>query len=746
MPVRVRPGRPWRRARRPAVEAESAATALADAGAVSSLLDEAGELDGRLATPTRPRLPALALYRPAAARLPGPARVGGGPAARAGPLSGAPQGPAVGGGAGRADRRPGRRRHRPATAAPAWPRGRRRPPHLLPAARRDRRPSGAPARLSAGAPRPDRLPCGHLPTSPPTPPSGAPGRSRSATWRSSRLRAAKIAAALVGLSLPVFLREATRERDRRAFWTLAGALQLKLLGALARYHVAYRTYGGVADAEDYHGRGSRIAQGEFEGTMNPRFSSFVGSNFVRRLTGEVYKVIGPSRLGGFLVFSWLGVLGPLPVSPRFCDRCPQGARRRYSRLVLVLAVAPLLALQHRQGRVDGVQPRHRRLRGGPRPGRAAAAGARPRRGGDAGRWRGCAPMSPGCSGPRWPPPTWSGGRRARALGIGALAAAQVLRGEPLPADVGHRDSGGQRRGARADHAADIEAAARSSRRRSFSSPAQAPLVPADRPLPPPPAGGTQPSVAGHRGRGDAAARPVRSPGRPGRWRRCAARGPALRRVCLAYSALFFAAYLGDRELRRPGPPARAASAVLFGPALRPAASESAAVRPGSAVRKAAKAAVLPAGAVSAAPPGRPGDPALSPRRRGRGRDLALAAGLRAPARPPRRARARPLAGRRPARRPGGGVVVSFDDGYRDFHRAGAAAARPLPVPAVLYLDHRLVAGEEGRGGPRGAHLAAAREAVATGLVTVGAHTHTHADLSRALRATTPSGRCGGPRS
>ena len=54
MPVRVRPGRPWRRARRPAVEAESAATALADAGAVSSLLDEAGELDGRLATPRDP--------------------------------------------------------------------------------------------------------------------------------------------------------------------------------------------------------------------------------------------------------------------------------------------------------------------------------------------------------------------------------------------------------------------------------------------------------------------------------------------------------------------------------------------------------------------------------------------------------------------------------------------------------------------------------------------------------------------
>jgi GNAT superfamily N-acetyltransferase len=54
MPVRVRPGRPWQRTRHAAVEAESAATALADADAVSALVEEAGELDGRLATPRDP--------------------------------------------------------------------------------------------------------------------------------------------------------------------------------------------------------------------------------------------------------------------------------------------------------------------------------------------------------------------------------------------------------------------------------------------------------------------------------------------------------------------------------------------------------------------------------------------------------------------------------------------------------------------------------------------------------------------
>ncbi len=55
MPVRVRPGRPWRRAAAPRRSRRRAQlTALADADAVSSLLDEAGELDGRLATPRDP--------------------------------------------------------------------------------------------------------------------------------------------------------------------------------------------------------------------------------------------------------------------------------------------------------------------------------------------------------------------------------------------------------------------------------------------------------------------------------------------------------------------------------------------------------------------------------------------------------------------------------------------------------------------------------------------------------------------
>lgn len=77
---------------------------------------------------------------------------------------------------------------------------------------------------------------------------------------------------------------------------------------------------------------------------------------------------------------------------------------------------------------------------------------------------------------------------------------------------------------------------------------------------------------------------------------------------------------------------------------------------------------------------------------------------------------------------GGGVVVTFDDGTRDFHEHALPVLVRYRIPALLYLATGLV----GNGGSEGAltwrHL---EEAVDTGLVTVGSHTHGHADLTGA---------------
>jgi peptidoglycan/xylan/chitin deacetylase (PgdA/CDA1 family) len=79
---------------------------------------------------------------------------------------------------------------------------------------------------------------------------------------------------------------------------------------------------------------------------------------------------------------------------------------------------------------------------------------------------------------------------------------------------------------------------------------------------------------------------------------------------------------------------------------------------------------------------------------------------------------------------GGGVVVTFDDGYRDFHDAALPLLVKHRIPAVLYLATSLVA--NGHGVPPGDALTWTQlgEAVDTGLVTIGSHTHGHADLSK----------------
>lgn len=78
---------------------------------------------------------------------------------------------------------------------------------------------------------------------------------------------------------------------------------------------------------------------------------------------------------------------------------------------------------------------------------------------------------------------------------------------------------------------------------------------------------------------------------------------------------------------------------------------------------------------------------------------------------------------------GGGVVVTIDDGYRDFYANVLPLLTRYRVPAVLYLATSLVA--NGNRDPNALTWSQLEEAAATRLVTFGAHTHSHADLSRA---------------
>ena len=78
------------------------------------------------------------------------------------------------------------------------------------------------------------------------------------------------------------------------------------------------------------------------------------------------------------------------------------------------------------------------------------------------------------------------------------------------------------------------------------------------------------------------------------------------------------------------------------------------------------------------------------------------------------------------------VVVTFDDGTSDFVDHAMPVLERFGIPATLYLATSFV--ERGEPLPYGApppSWAGLRDAMASGLLTVGSHTHTHALLDRA---------------
>jgi hypothetical protein len=78
----------------------------------------------------------------------------------------------------------------------------------------------------------------------------------------------------------------------------------------------------------------------------------------------------------------------------------------------------------------------------------------------------------------------------------------------------------------------------------------------------------------------------------------------------------------------------------------------------------------------------------------------------------------------------GGVAVTIDDGFIDFYNNVLPLIVESRVPVLLYLATGLVAPTEGAGSDALTWDQLA-DAISTGLVEVGAHTHSHANLGSA---------------
>ena len=148
--------------------------------------------------------------------------------------------------------------------------------------------------------------------------------------------------ALMAIGTPVLARIAAANPDRDVFRLLMLAMALKLLCAFPRYLMAFVLYGGAADAKMYHRRGSELAA--YLDRTDLLSSGFhydlgmkvAGTGFVIIVTGLVYAVTGPSLVGGFLVFSWLGFWGLLLFWRALQIAYPEADHRRYAKLVFFL--------------------------------------------------------------------------------------------------------------------------------------------------------------------------------------------------------------------------------------------------------------------------------------------------------------------------------------------------------------------------------------------------------------------------
>lgn len=138
-------------------------------------------------------------------------------------------------------------------------------------------------------------------------------------------------------SVPLLARAGRGEPGTWFLRLLVAAFVLKALATVARYLMAFVLYDGSADAAVYDKEGTRLAEAYRAGDVGAEIGrDFVGTGFVRVLTGIVYTITGPSIFVAFAVFSWLGFWGLYLLYRAFRIGVPDGDAKRYAVLVLLL--------------------------------------------------------------------------------------------------------------------------------------------------------------------------------------------------------------------------------------------------------------------------------------------------------------------------------------------------------------------------------------------------------------------------
>ena len=114
-------------------------------------------------------------------------------------------------------------------------------------------------------------------------------------------------------------------------WVWVG-LAVKFAGAIAGYHVRFDAYGGSADAGRYHesARCSPASSTTGAPSRSRSFPARPAPNSSRTSPGLVYTISGTSRLGGFMVFTWMSFWGLVFFVKAAHHAIPGLATRRYA--------------------------------------------------------------------------------------------------------------------------------------------------------------------------------------------------------------------------------------------------------------------------------------------------------------------------------------------------------------------------------------------------------------------------------
>ncbi len=147
-----------------------------------------------------------------------------------------------------------------------------------------------------------------------------------------------VGAVLTATSLPLIRWATTRAGEPQLTGLLSLALACKLGGSLVRYFVTFELY-KTGDSIAYSRAGAALApyfrNGVFSvSALGPRTGT--GTRFLEIATGVVYTFTGPTNVGGFLVFAWLGFWGLYLCYRAFRVAVPEGDHRRYAVLLFFL--------------------------------------------------------------------------------------------------------------------------------------------------------------------------------------------------------------------------------------------------------------------------------------------------------------------------------------------------------------------------------------------------------------------------